>query len=254
MNRLIDKVAVITGGNSGVGAATAKLFAEEGAQVVISARRKDKLEEVAREIEESGGEVLAVPCDISSPEECDALIQAALDNFGRIDILVNNAGMLESGLLPIDKARDEDINAVIDTNLKGTMYMTRAAAREMESGESGSIVNIASVAGEKGCGGAAYAASKAGIIGLTKHTALRFGGKGIRANAVCPGTIVTPMTMNSDASDMDPDMMNAMYSHLDLKAGTCMPEDVAGIALFLASDESKAMTGQILVSDFGASL
>lgn len=254
MNRLIDKVAVITGGNSGVGAATAKLFAEEGAQVVISARRKDKLDEVAREIEESGGEVLAVQCDISKPEDCDALIQAALDNFGRIDILVNNAGMLESGLLPIDKARDEDINAVIDTNLKGTMYMTRAAAREMEPGEAGSIVNIASVAGEKGCGGAAYAASKAGIIGLTKHTAMRFGGKGIRSNAVCPGTIVTPMTMNSDAKDMDPDMMNAMYRHLDLKAGTCMPEDVASIALFLASDESKAMTGQILVSDFGASL
>lgn len=254
MNRLIDKVAVITGGNSGVGAATAKLFAEEGAQVVISARRKDKLDEVAREIEESGGEVLAVQCDISKPEDCDALIQAALDNFGRIDILVNNAGMLESGLLPIDKARDEDINAVIDTNLKGTMYMTRAAAKEMESGEAGSIVNIASVAGEKGCGGAAYAASKAGIIGLTKHTAMRFGGKGIRSNAVCPGTIVTPMTMNSDAKDMDPDMMNAMYRHLDLKAGTCMPEDVASIALFLASDESKAMTGQILVSDFGASL
>lgn len=254
MNRLIDKVAVITGGNSGVGAATAKLFAEEGAQVVISARRKDKLDEVAREIEESGGEVLAVQCDISKPEDCDALIQAALDNFGRIDILVNNAGMLESGLLPIDKARDEDINAVIDTNLKGTMYMTRAAAKEMESGEAGSIVNIASVAGEKGCGGAAYAASKAGIIGLTKHTAMRFGGKGIRSNAVCPGTIVTPMTMNSNAKDMDPDMMNAMYRHLDLKAGTYMPEDVASIALFLASDESKAMTGQILVSDFGASL
>lgn len=254
MNRLIDKVAVITGGNSGVGAATAKLFAEEGAQVVISARRKDKLDEVAREIEESGGEVLAVQCDISKPEDCDALIQAALDNFGRIDILVNNAGMLESGLLPIDKARDEDINAVIDTNLKGTMYMTRAAAKEMESGEAGSIVNIASVAGEKGCGGAAYAASKAGIIGLTKHTAMRFGGKGIRSNAVCPGTIVTPMTMNSNAKDMDPDMMNAMYRHLDLKAGTCMPEDVASIAMFLASDESKAMTGQILVSDFGASL
>lgn len=254
MNRLIDKVAVITGGNSGVGAATAKLLAEEGAQVVISARRKDKLDEVAREIEESGGEVLAVQCDISKPEDCDALIQAALDNFGRIDILVNNAGMLESGLLPIDKARDEDINAVIDTNLKGTMYMTRAAAKEMESGEAGSIVNIASVAGEKGCGGAAYAASKAGIIGLTKHTAMRFGGKGIRSNAVCPGTIVTPMTMNSNAKDMDPDMMNAMYRHLDLKAGTCMPEDVASIALFLASDESKAMTGQILVSDFGASL
>lgn len=254
MNRLNDKVAIITGGNSGVGAACAKLFADEGAKVVISARRKDKLDEVAQEIEEAGGDVLAVACDISKPEDARNLIDQTLNEFGQIDILVNNAGILEEGLKPIDKALDEDINRIIDTNLKGTMYVTREAAREMEANREGSIVMVSSVAGEKGCSGAAYASSKAGIIGLTKHTALRFGSKGIRANAVCPGNILTPMTMNSSAEDMDADMMAAMASHLDLQAGTCAPEDIANIVLFLASDESRAMTGQILVSDFGGSL
>lgn len=254
MNRLNDKVAIITGGNSGVGAETARIFADEGARVVISARRKDKLDEVAREIEENGGEVLAVACDISKPEDARHLVDETLRVFGQIDILVNNAGVLEEGLKPIDKATDEDINRIIDTNLKGTMYVTRAVCREMEAAREGSIVTVASVAGEKGCGGAAYAASKAGLIGLTKHIALRFSNTSIRANVVCPGTIVTPMTMNSTAADMDRDMMGAMMSHLDLKAPACDPEDVANIILFLASDESRAMTGQVLVSDFGASL
>jgi NAD(P)-dependent dehydrogenase (short-subunit alcohol dehydrogenase family) len=254
MNRLNDKVAIITGGNSGVGAECARLFADEGAKVVISARRKDKLDQVAEEIRSNGGEVLAVVCDIAKPEDAKKLVEAAISEYGQIDILVNNAGVLEQGLKPIAKAEDADIDRIIDTNLKGTMYITREVAKEMESASEGSIVTVASVAGEKGCGGAAYSASKAGLIGLTKHTALRYGGKGIRANAVCPGTIMTPMTMNSSRDDMDADMMGAMLSHLDLQAGTCTPEDVANIVLFLASDESQAMTGQVLVCDFGSSL
>ncbi len=254
MNRLNDKVAIITGGNSGVGAATAKLFADEGAKVVISARRKDKLEEVAREIEENGGEVLAVSCDISKPEDAANLVSETLKNFGQIDILVNNAGILEEGLKPIDRAIDEDIERIIRTNLEGTMFVTREVTREMAAAKEGTVVNVASVAGEMGCGGAAYAASKGGLIALTKHTALRFSGKGVRANVVCPGTVVTPMTMNQEAKNLDPDMFGAMNSHYDLRAGTCTAEDVANIILFLASDESRAMTGQVLISDFGASL
>lgn len=254
MNRLADKVAVITGGNSGVGAVTAKLFADEGAKVVISARRKDKLEQVAADIRESGGEVLPVSCDIAKPEEVQNLIDAAIREFGQIDILVNNAGILESGMKAIDVATDEDISRIIDTNLKGTIYVTRAALKEMKDNDKASIVNIASVAGEKGCGPAAYAVSKAGIIGLTKHTAFRFAGTGIRANAICPGTIATPMTAAQDVNSLDADMMKAMYSHLDLHAPVATLEDIANIALFLASDESNAMTGQILVSDFGSSL
>ena len=115
-------------------------------------------------------------------------------------------------------------------------------------------MNIASVAGEKGCGGAVYVSTKAAVIGVTKHTALRFQAEGIRCNAICPGTIVTPMVAGTTAADMDADMMGAMATHSNLRTQPCMPEDVANIALFLASDESRALTGQILVSDFGAML
>lgn len=253
MNRLADKVAVITGGNSGVGAEMAKLFADEGAKVVISARRMDKLEDVANEIRESGGEVLPVRCDIAKAEDADHLMEGVIREFGQIDILVNNAGILESGMKPIDKADLEDISRILDTNLKGTMYITRAAVRYMEE-NGGAIVNIASVAGVFGCGPAAYAAAKGGVIALTKHTAFRYCGKGIRANVICPGTIQTPMSANASHDELDPNMMAQMYSHLDLKAGLATSEDIANIALFLASDESRAMTGQVLVADFGSSL
>ena len=140
----------------------------------------------------------------------------------------------------------------IETNQKGTMRCMRAATKRMKAGAS--IVNIASVAGEKGCGGAVYVSTKAAVIGVTKHTALRFQAEGIRCNAICPGTIVTPMVAGTTAADMDADMMGAMAAHSNLRTQPCMPEDVANIALFLASDESRALTGQIMVSDFGAML
>lgn len=145
MGRLTGKVAVITGGNSGVGAATAKLFAAEGASVVITARRAAALEEIADEIRQAGGEVLALSTDISKPEDPERLMEAAMEKYGKIDILVNNAGILEAGLKPIDRFTDEDLDRIIDTNQKGTMRCIRAAAKRMQSGAS--IVNVASVAG-----------------------------------------------------------------------------------------------------------
>lgn len=252
MRRLEGKIAVVTGANSGVGAAIARLFAAEGASVVMAARRKEALDEVANEINQTGGRTLAVPCDISKPEDPEHLMATAVEAFGKIDILVNNAGILESGLKPVDRFTDEDLDRIIETNQKGTMRCMRAATTRMAAGAS--IVNIASVAGEKGCGGAVYVSTKAAVIGVTKHTALRFQATGIRCNAICPGTIVTPMVAGTTAADMDPDMMGAMATHSNLKTQPCMPDDVANIALFLASDESRALTGQILVSDFGAML
>lgn len=254
MGRLQDKVAIITGGNSGVGAATALLFAKEGAKVVISARRKPQLEEVAAKIREAGGEVLPVVADISKPEDANHVVEEAVKAYGKLDILVNNAGVLEEGLKPIDRVEDADMDRILDINTKGTMYCMRAATAKMEEAGAGSIVNVASVAGVMGCGGAAYVASKAAIIGITRHTALRFAGKGIRCNAVCPGTIVTPMVSGMNAANMDADMFGQMAKHGDLKVPPCMPEDVANILLFLASDESRAITGQAIVSDFGSTL
>lgn len=252
MNRLQGKTAVITGGNSGVGEAAALLFAKEGANVVISARRASALDAVAEKIKAAGGSVLTVPTDISQDADCKALMKAAKDKFGAIDILVNNAGVLDTGLKAIDKYLDEDAEKVIAINEVGTMQCIRAALEYMETGAS--IVNVASVAGYNGGGGAVYVASKAAIIGITKHTALLLANKYIRCNAVCPGNIATPMTMGLNPAALDMGIMGAMSKHGDLSLKSCQAEDVANILLFLASDESKALTGQIMVSDFGVNL
>lgn len=247
-----DKTVVITGGNSGVGAAAAMLFAQNGANVVISARRQTALEEVANKIKSEGGSVLTVPTDISKDEDCKNLMKSAVDTFGSIDVLVNNAGVLDTGLAPIDKFDDVEIQKLISINQVGTMQCIRAALEYMKEGSS--IVNVASVAGVNGGGGAAYVSTKSAIIGITKHTALLLADKYIRCNAICPGIIVTPMTMNMKPENLDMRIFGAMSKHADLKIKPCMAQDVANIIEFLASDNSKALTGQILVSDFGASL
>ena len=257
MDRLKGKVAVITGGNSGVGEATAKLFAKEGAVVVITARREAALTKVAEEIKAAGGEAFAVSTDISKPEDPERLMELVLKKYGKIDILINNAGILETGLKPIDRFLDEDLDRIVETNQKGTMRCMRAAARRMQSGAS--IVNVASVAGVKGCGGAAYVASvygasKSGVVALTRSMAVEFAQYGIRCNAICPGNIITPMTTGTDPAMLDPDMIGAMAAHSNLKTPSCTAEDVANVILFFASDESRAITGQVIVTDFGAML
>ena len=252
MSSLKGKTAVITGGNSGVGAATAMLFARNGANVVISARRQSVLDEVAAQITADGGNVITVSADISKDEDCKSLMNAAIEKFEKIDILVNNAGILDTGLAPIDKFDDEEIQKIISINQIGTMQCIRAVLPHMSEGAS--IVNVASVAGVNGGGGAAYVSTKAAIIGITKHTALLLADKYIRCNAICPGTIVTAMTMGMKPELLDMRIMGAMNKHADLKLKPCMAEDVANIIEFFASDKSKSLTGQIVVSDFGASL
>ncbi len=254
MGRLEGKVAIITGGNSGVGAATAVKFAAEGAKVVITARREAPLEEVAAQIRASGGEVLPVVSDISKVDDAKKVVAETLAAFGKIDILINNAGVLDSGLKAIDSFTDDDMNRVIDINTKGTMCMMREVTAEMAKTAYGSIVNVASVAGAMGCGGAAYVASKSAVIGLTRHTALRFAGTNVRCNAICPGTIVTPMVADMNPANLDMNIFGQMMKHNDLKVQPCMPEDVANMLLFFASDESRAITGQIIVTDFGSTL
>ncbi len=254
MNRLEGKVAIITGGNSGVGAATAIKFASEGAKVVITARREAPLLEVAEKIRAAGGEVLPVVSDISKAEDAKMVAAKTMEAFGKIDILINNAGVLDNGLKAIDKYADEDVDKVLNINTKGTMCMIREVSAEMAKTGYGSIVNVASVAGVMGCGGAAYVASKAAVIGVTRHTALRFAGTNIRCNAICPGTIVTPMVAGMAPENMDMDIFGQMMKHNDLKVQPCMPDDVANMLLFFASDESRAITGQTIVTDFGSTL
>ena len=255
MGRLTDKVVVITGANSGVGAATAKLCAQEGAKVVISARRVEALKEVENEIKNAGGVVLAVPTDISKVEDCENLIAKTVEAFGTVDVLINNAGVLDEGLKAIDSFEDHVLDKVVDINQKGTMYCMRAAVKVMAEKQSGSIVNVASVAGYNGGGGAAYVSSKAAIIGITKHAAMRYATTHVRCNVLCPGNILTPMTAGMNPAVMDMGMFGAMMAHSDIRGvQSCTAEDVANVLLFLASDESKPITGQVLVCDYGCNL
>lgn len=254
MGRLDGKVAVITGGNSGIGACAAELFAKEGAKVVISARRVEQLEAVAEKIRAAGGEVLAVPCDISDKDQCKAVIAKTVEAYGTIDILVNNAGVVDNGIESIEKVTDKTIDTLIDINTKGTLYITRDAAKIMIEKKAGSIVNVSSVAGYTGGGGVAYVASKAAIIGMTKNIAMRCASANVRCNALCPGSVATPMTMGMKKEELDPDMMGAMAKHADLSLPVCMPQEVANAILFLAGDESSAITGQVIVIDHGADL
>ena len=253
MSRLEGKTAIITGANSGVGAATALRFAKEGANVVISARRAEALEAVAAKITEAGGKVLCIPSDISKDEDCKALAAAAMEKFGAIDILVNNAGVLDSGLRGITNFLDEDFEKVVKINQAGTMQMIRAVLPHMTKGAS--IANVASVAGCNGGGGAVYVSTKAALIGITKHVALTMADKGIRCNAICPGTIITPMVAGMSPDNMDMGVMGAMSKHADIRGvSPCTPDDIANILLFLGSDESKPITGQIIVTDYGSTL
>jgi len=254
MNRLEGKVAIVTGANSGVGAATAIKFASEGSKVVITARREALLLEVAEKIRAAGGEVLPIVSDISKTEDAKMVAAKTVEAFGKIDVLINNAGVLDNGLKAIDKFDDADLEKVLNINTKGTMSMIREVSAQMAKTGYGSIVNVASVAGVMGCGGAAYVASKAAVIGVTRHTALRFAGTNIRCNAICPGTIVTPMVAGMAPENMDMDIFGQMMKHNDLKVQPCMPDDVANMLLFFASDESRAITGQTIVTDFGSTL
>lgn len=254
MNRLEGKTAIITGGNSGVGEAAAILFAREGANVIITARREEQLMAVAEKIKAEGGSVLAIRGDISNPQDGVMLVEKAVETFGGLDILVNNAGVLDAGLLPIDKVEDSEIDRIVDINTKGTMYCIRAGLKEMLEKKKGSIVNVVSIAGVNGGGGAAYVASKAAILGITRHTAMRCAKSGIRCNALCPGMIKTPMTAGNTRESMDPDMMGAMMAHSDLGLPVCSAEDVANSILFLASDEAAPITGQCIALDYGSNL
>ncbi|KAK8867263.1 hypothetical protein M9Y10_010241 [Tritrichomonas musculus] len=250
MLRLANKVAVITGGNSGLGKAAALLFAKQGAKVVIG--DITKADNVVDKIRSEGGEAVAVKTDVSNDSDCHKLIKAAVDNYGKLEILVNNAGVSDTGMNPITKYLDKDASILFKINELGSMQCTRAAIPLMKKGSS--IINVASVVGVSGGGGAAYVASKGAIIAVTKHTAMLLAEKQIRCNAICPGQILTPMNASTDEIKIDKEMFETMKKHSDITLPASTTEDIANILLFFASDESRAITGQVLVTDYGANL
>ena len=192
MLKLTDKVAIITGGNSGIGEAAAKLFAKQGAAVVLVARRADKLTAVADEIAAAGGKALAIPADVTDPATAVKVCEETVKQFGKIDILVNSAGEGDY-TRPITGVTDEFFDHIVKVDQYAVFYMCREVVKYMQSAHSGSIVNISSVGGVFHNSGFAYAAAKSAVIGMTRNMAMQFAAEGIRVNAVCPGGTKTPM-------------------------------------------------------------
>jgi len=245
--KLEGKVAIVTGAGrdgKGIGRSIALALAGQGADIVIADFVPEAAEAVAQDVRSLGRRAVAVKADVSKPADADAIVQKALDEFGKVDILVNNAGITRDAL--IARMSEEDWDAVIGTNLKGTFNCTKAVTRPMLKQRSGKIVNIASVMGIIGNAGQAnYSASKAGIIGLTKTTARELGSRGINVNAVAPGFIQTAMT-----DELSESIRENIASRIPLnRLGT--PEDVAKLVLFLCADDSDYITGQVVNVDGG---
>ncbi|MET9231797.1 glucose 1-dehydrogenase [Lentzea sp. NPDC003310] len=242
--RLDGKVAIVTGASSGLGVAFAKGLAEAGADVVLAARRADKLKDTAALVEATGQRALVVQADVSKPEDCREVARAAAE-FGTVAVLVNNAGVASA--VPASRETPEEFRGVVDVNLNGAYWMAQAAAAVMTSG--GSIINISSVLGlvTGGIPQAAYSASKAGLLGLTRDLAQQWTGrKGIRVNAICPGFFESEMT-----DQYPPGYLEKMQASLPSgRIGD--PEELAAAVLFLASPAGGYVTGETLVVDGGA--
>ena len=244
MFRLDGRVAIVTGASSGLGVAFAVGLAEAGADIALGARRAERLKETADEVQARGRKAIAVGTDVSVPADCERLVKAALDEFGRVDILVNNAGI--GTAYPATREPPERFREVIDINLNGCYWMAQACGRVMQRGSS--IVNISSVLGltTAGLPQAAYAASKAGLIGLTRDLAQQWTGrKGIRVNALAPGFFLSEMTEQYPDGYLDSQMPRVLVG----RPGD--PRELVAALIFLVSDAGAYVTGAVLPVEGG---
>ena len=245
--RLDGKVAVVTGASSGLGVAFAQGLAEAGADVALGARRADRLADTAALVEAAGRKAISVATDVAEPSSCQALVDAAMETFGRVDILVNNAGI--GTAVPATREAPEEFARVIDVNLNGCYWMAQSCGRVMLPGSA--IINISSVLGitTAGLPQAAYAASKAGLIGLTRDLAQQWTGrKGIRVNAIAPGFFESEMT-----DQYPPGYLDAQQQRIPM-ARKGDPRELTATVVFLASDAAGYITGQTLPVDGGMTI
>lgn len=245
---LNGKIAVVTGASRGIGKAIAMKFAQLGATVVINYNGSaQKAEEVKQSIIADGGRAVIKQCNVADYDACEAFIKEVIDQFGRIDILVNNAGITKDGL--IMRMSEEDFTNVVDVNLKGTFHCIRFASRQMMKQRSGRIINMSSVVGISGNAGQInYAASKAGVIGMTKSAAKELASRGITVNAIAPGYIETDMTNVLSDKVKEETMKQIPLGRLGQTG------DIAAAVAFLASDEAGYITGQVLAVDGGMAI
>jgi NAD(P)-dependent dehydrogenase (short-subunit alcohol dehydrogenase family) len=245
--RLDGRVAIVTGASSGLGVAFAQALAEAGADVVLGARRVDKLQDTAKLVESTGRKALAVATDVAIPEDCNNIVAQAMETFGRVDILVNNAGI--GTAVPATRESPEQFRSVIDINLNGSYWMAQACGRVMKPGSS--IVNISSILGitTAGLPQAAYASSKAAIIGLTRDLAQQWTGrKGIRVNALAPGFFASEMT------DQYPPEYIASQIHRAAVGRAGEATELCAALIFLASDAGSYVTGVTIPVDGGLTI
>lgn len=244
--KLKNKVAIITGGGSGIGEATVLRFAEEGAKIVINDVNEDNANKLAEKLKANGGEVLVCVADVCNKSEVEKMVKQVIDKFGRLDILVNNAGINRDSF--VKKMTEEQWDKVININLKGTFLCAQAALAPMMEQKSGRIINTASIGALGNLGQANYSASKAGVIGLTKTLALEGARYNINVNCVSPGATNTAMT-----AGMPSEIAEMVKKKIPLRR-FAEPEEIANAHFFLASDESNYITGQVLFVDGGISV
>ncbi len=248
--RLINKVALITGGNSGIGRATALLFAQEGAKVALTGRDEERGKQVVEEIKKASGTAIFIRSDVRFAEDCRQAVDKTVHEFGRLDILFNNAGVFYPHTV-VD-CPEEEWDLTIDVNLKGTYLMSKLALPAMIAQGGGVIINNSSGWGITGGNEAAsYCASKGGVVLLTKAMAIDHGRQGIRVNCICPGDVDTPM-LPADAKLRKIEWKDYLAEASNRPLGRIgMPDEIARAALFLAADDSSFMTGAVLAVDGG---
>jgi len=249
--KLKGKVAIVTGASAGMGQDIAKLYAREGAKVLAVARREDRLQALVEETKDLPGEIVAFAADMMDPSQVEGMIEKAIQVYGKLDILVNNAGIMDN-MAAVGDYMDELYDKVFDVNVKALFIAMRKAIRYFEEAGGGVIVNVASIGGLYGhVAGAVYTASKHAVVGLTKNTGFAYAQKNIRCNAIAPGAIATEISTTESMKHINMDWAKRFGMFQALNPRTGEGGEIATAALFLASDDSSFVNGEILVVDGG---